>query len=66
MNKKSVEGLPLQYLIIILIAVIVIGIIMNITGVVDLGVRQGLGLIGEAVNDSFNATFNSTLPQSMQ
>jgi hypothetical protein len=55
MDKKSVEGLPLQYLIIILIAVIVIGIVMDITGVVDLGISSGLGLI----NDTINATFNN-------
>jgi len=50
MNKKSVEGLPLQYLIIILIAVIVIGIVLDITGVVEFGVSRGLGLINDTVN----------------
>jgi hypothetical protein len=54
MNNKSVEGLPLQYLIIILIAVIVIGIILQITDVVDFGVTSGLGRI----NDTVNATLN--------
>lgn len=54
MNKKSVEGLPLQYLIIILIAVIVIGIVLQITEVVDFGVTGGL----EKINETVNATLN--------
>jgi hypothetical protein len=58
MNKKSVEGLPLQYLIIILIAVIVIGIVMDITGVVDLGISNGLNKISQISNDTLG---NSTI-----
>lgn len=56
MNKKSVEGLPLQYLIIILIAVIVIGIVLQISGVVDFGISSGLKNIEEVVNSTMNTT----------
>ena len=49
MNNKTVEGLPLQYLIIILIAVIVIGIVLQITGVVEFGVDRGLNQINDTV-----------------
>jgi len=54
MNNKTVEGLPLHYLIIILIAVIVIGIVLDIVGVVDFGVTSGL----DAINNTVNATLN--------
>lgn len=59
MSKKTIEGLPLQYLIIIIIAVIVIGIVLDITGVVDLGIERGLNYTEYIINTTIpevNAT----------
>ena len=38
MNKKAVEGLPLRYLIIALSAALVIGIVMETTGILRSGI----------------------------
>jgi hypothetical protein len=51
MNNKTIEGMPLQFLIIILIAVIVIGIVLDITGVVDLGISKGLNYTTDLITN---------------
>ncbi|MDD4352981.1 MAG: hypothetical protein PHN56_00845 [Candidatus Nanoarchaeia archaeon] len=55
MNKKSIEGLPLKYLIIILVAAVVIGMILDITGFVELGIFSGLDKINNTVMNTTNS-----------
>jgi hypothetical protein len=38
MNKKGIEGLPLKYVIIILIAAIVIALVLDMMGILKLGI----------------------------
>ncbi len=51
MNKRGVEGLPLKYIIIAIVAALILGIIMNMTSIIEQGVT------GAAV------IFNNTLGQ---
>jgi hypothetical protein len=44
--KKGVEGLPLKYIIIVIIAVLVIELILEMTGVISGGIFQSLYNIG--------------------
>ena len=52
MNKKSVEGLPLKYLIMVIVAVLVIDLILEMTNVVKGGVLSSLYNLGNITNDS--------------
>lgn len=58
MNKKGIEGLPLKYLIIVLFASLVIGIVIEFTGVLKTGVTGAVteigGLLGEKVSEVSN------------
>ncbi len=42
MNRKSVEGLPLKYIIIIIAAVLIIEIILEMTGIIETGIISNL------------------------
>jgi len=53
-NKKAVEGLPLKYVIIVLVAALALAIILDIVGVVNLGISQNLGFINDTLTQ--NAT----------
>ncbi len=48
-NKKAVEGLPLKYVIIVLVAALALAIILDVVGVVNLGISQNLGFINDTV-----------------
>ena len=54
MNKKGVEGLPMKYVIIAIIAALALAIILEVTGIL-----RG-GIINAAT--SLNETLNSSLP----
>ena len=53
MNRRAVEGLPLKYIIIAIIAALVLGIVMNVTSIIQEGVT------GAAV------IFNNTLMKAL-
>ena len=59
MNKKCVEGLPLKYIIIVLVAVLVIDLILEMTGVIEGGIMISLA---EIMGVTLNATSNLTSP----
>ncbi len=51
-NKKAVEGLPLKYVIIVLVAALALAIILDIVGVVNLGISQNLGFINDTLTQN--------------
>ena len=53
MSRRAVEGLPLKYIIIAIVAALVIGILINITQIL------GEGITAAAVK--LNSTLNKTL-----
>lgn len=53
MNRRGVEGLPLKYIIIAIIAALVLGIVMNVTSIISEGVT-GAAII-----------FNNTLANAL-
>lgn len=57
MNKKSIEGLPLKYLIMVIVAVLVIDIILEMTGTIKGGIMSSLADIVNLTNSS-----NMTMP----
>ncbi len=44
MNKKAVEGLPLKYIIIAIIASMVVGILINVTNTIGVSVENATGM----------------------
>ncbi len=54
--KKGVEGLPLKYIIIVIIAVLVIELILEMTGVIRGGILESLYNIGNFTASSSNLT----------
>jgi len=59
MNRKCVEGLPLKYIIIVLVAVLVIDLILEMTGVIEGGIMSSLA---DVVGVTLNASSNMTSP----
>jgi hypothetical protein len=56
LNRKGIEGLPLKYTIIILVAAIVIGIVLYMTGTLDSGVRTTTNQINQTLVNKVNST----------
>lgn len=54
MNKKGVEGLPLKYVVIVLVAVLVISIVLEMVGVLKTGIMHMIFNINETLT---NTTF---------
>ena len=57
MNRKAVEGLPLKYIIIIIAAILVIEIILEMTGIIEVGIISSLYQVTNA-----SANMSSGLP----
>lgn len=55
MNKKGVEGLPLKYIIIVLIAVIILAVILDALDIISLGIYEAVFKINDTLA---NATGN--------
>jgi len=52
MNKKAVEGLPLRYLIMALAAALVIGIVLEMTGILGTSITGAIAKLNETVADA--------------
>ena len=52
MNKKAIEGLPLKYVVIILVAAIVISLVLEIIGVLRGGILHSIGVINQTLNST--------------
>lgn len=52
MNKKGIEGLPLKYVIIILIAAIVIALVLDMMGILKLGILSSTEKTTSFLNES--------------
>jgi len=50
-NKKGVEGLPLKYVVIVLVAAISIGIVTSMTGILSDGIIFSTGKLNETLYD---------------
>lgn len=54
--RKGVEGLPLKYIIIVIVAVLVIELILEMTGVISGGIFESLYNIGNFTTGASNMT----------
>lgn len=55
-SKRGIEGLPLKYVVIILVAVIVIGIVMVMTDTLNLAITDSTTRVNESlVNQTYEA-----------
>jgi len=52
MNKKAVEGLPLRYLIMALAAALVVGIVLEMTGMLEISITGAVAKLNETVADA--------------
>jgi|GEM_PF-1311204 len=44
MNRKGVEGLPLKYIIIAIVAALVVGVLINVTSTIGLSIEDAAGM----------------------
>ena len=44
MNRRGVEGLPLKYIIVAIIAALVIGVLINVTSSMGAGIMNATGM----------------------
>ncbi|MBN1923819.1 MAG: hypothetical protein JW791_03610 [Nanoarchaeota archaeon] len=54
--RKGVEGLPLKYIIIVIVAVLVIELVLEMTGIIRGGILDSLYNIGNFTSSSSNLT----------
>lgn len=54
--RKGVEGLPLKYIIIVIVAVLVIELVLEMTGVISGGIFESLYKIGNFTTSASNIT----------
>ena len=52
MNKKGVEGLPLKYVVIVLVAALVISMVLEMVGVLRGGILHSIGVINKTLNST--------------
>ncbi|MFA5406425.1 MAG: hypothetical protein WC307_03670 [Candidatus Nanoarchaeia archaeon] len=55
MNRKGVEGLPLKYIIIAIIAALVVGVMINVTSDIGLSIGNATGML-VATLENFTST----------
>ena len=55
MDKKGIEGLPLKYVVIILVAAIVISMILETLGVLREGILHSIGVINQTLNSTVSS-----------
>lgn len=61
-NKKAVEGLPLKYIIIALVAALVVGIALQFTGVLKGGIMSTAEKINESTTEKTTCALDSENP----
>jgi hypothetical protein len=54
--KKAVEGLPLKYIIIVIVAVLIIELVLEMTGIIQGGIFTSLYNIGNFTTGASNLT----------
>lgn len=52
MNKKGVEGLPLKYLVVALTAALVIGIVLEVTGILRTSITGAVLNLNKTVGNA--------------
>lgn len=52
MNRKAIEGMPLKYIIIAIIAALVITVMVNVTNVIGDSVSDAAGMMVVKLNES--------------
>jgi len=55
-SKKGIEGLPLKYVVIILVAAIVIGIVLTMTSTLEGGITTSTEVLNNTLAERVNAT----------
>lgn len=50
MNRKGIEGLPLKYLVVVLVAALVIGLALEVTNSLRVDITDATGLFGATLN----------------
>ena len=55
-SKKGIEGLPLKYVVIILVAAIVIGIVLTMTSTLEGGIVTSTEVLNNTMAERVNAT----------
>ena len=56
MNRKAVEGLPLKYIIIAIIAALVVGVLINVTSTIGLSVEEATGMFVTKLQNITNSS----------
>lgn len=54
MNKKGIEGLPIKYAIIAIIAAIVLAVVLELTGVMEIGIGGAINQTKAALSSALN------------
>ena len=52
MNRRGVEGLPLKYVIMAIIAALVVGTLIQVTGELNSGIENATGMFVTTLNES--------------
>lgn len=66
MNKKGIEGLPLKYLIIVLFASLVIGIVLEFTGTLKTGVSGAVTEMSELLGEKVSEVADTNSPPEIK
>ncbi|MBD3311851.1 hypothetical protein GF352_00090 [archaeon] len=56
MNRKGVEGLPLKYIIIAIVAALVVGVLINVTSTIGLSVEDATGMFVSKLENLTNSS----------
>lgn len=56
MNRKGVEGLPLKYIIVAIIAALVVGVMIQVTATMNLGISNATGMFVAKLQNLTNIT----------
>jgi len=59
LNRKAVEGLPLKYVILVLVAAIALALILDVTGILKLGIFD---MVTGINNTLYNSSVNPLAP----
>ncbi len=49
MNKRGVEGLPLKYMIMVLVAVIILAVILDVLDIISLGIYDAVFKVNDTL-----------------
>jgi archaellum component FlaG (FlaF/FlaG flagellin family) len=56
MNRKGVEGLPLKYIIVAIIAALVVGVLINVTSTIGISVQDAAGMFVAKLQNLTNSS----------